>query len=470
MIGLIIEKELREMLGSRKFQLSFLVCSLLIILTFYVGSNNHRLNAARHEAALRENLRKMEGVTDWTEVRNTRIFLPPGPLESLVCGVSNDIGRTIEVSGGGELVNEDSRYNENPVFAIFRFLDLEFIFQIVLSLFAILFVFDAVNGEKERGTLRLAFANPLPRDRYIIGKWAGTMLAVCVPMVVPILIGCLILPLTGVPMSGGEWLRLAIIITAGIFFFSVFVTLSLFLSTMTAKSSDSFLMLLVVWIFAVLIIPRSAVLLAGSAVEVPSVDEIEAQKTRYREQLFMEDLAKMDGFKPTETEDVDKIMDEFNEFMEKIHEERDEKMQALADRLDEDRRNRQAVQQAYAFNIARISPSASFSLAATRLAGTSLALKKHFIDEAYGYQKSYCEFIEDKTGMSPRGGMVTVKIDDGVEEETTIDPMELPSFDYHPGDLKTDARGAAVDLGLLLLFNIVFFAGAYAAFMRYDVR
>ncbi|MBN1165240.1 MAG: ABC transporter permease subunit, partial [Candidatus Krumholzibacteriota bacterium] len=159
MIYLIIEKELRDMLGSRKFLLSFLVCSLLIVLTFYVGGKNHQLNVARHEAALRENLRKMEGVTDWTQVRNTRIFLPPQPLEALVCGVSNDIGRTIEVAGSGELVTEDSRYNENPVFAIFRFLDLDFIFQIVLSLFAILFVFDAVNGEKERGTLRLAFAH-----------------------------------------------------------------------------------------------------------------------------------------------------------------------------------------------------------------------------------------------------------------------------------------------------------------------
>lgn len=470
MIRLIIEKELRDMLGSRKFQLSFIVCSFLIILTFYVGANNHHLNLARHEAAVRENLRKMEGVTDWTEVRNTRIFLPPQPLEALVCGVSNDIGRTIEVAGSGELVTEDSRYNENPVFAVFRFLDLEFIFQIVLSLFAILFVFDAVNGEKERGTLRLAFANPLPRDRYIIGKWAGTMLAVCVPMIVPILIGCLILPLAGIQLSGEEWLRLSIIILSGVMFFSVFVTLSLFLSTLSRKSSNSFLMLLVAWIFAILIIPRSAVLLAGNAVDVPSVDELQAEKARYRMQLFNEDFARMDGFKPEESEDLDKIMAEFNEFMENIHSERDKKIQALSDRLNENRRNRQLIQQRYAFNLARISPGASFSLAATKLAGTSLGLKQHFIDEAYGYQKSYCEFIKDKTGMNPRGGVIVIKIDDGNEEEAAIDPNELPALDYKRSELSSDARGAAIDLGLLALFNIIFFAGAYAAFLRYDVR
>src|ERR1051325_11113052 len=78
-----------------------------------------------------------------------------------------------EVRGGGELTADDSRFNEVPIFAIFRFLDLDFIFQIVLSLFAILFAYDAINGEKERGTLRLSFANPIPRHTYILGKLGG---------------------------------------------------------------------------------------------------------------------------------------------------------------------------------------------------------------------------------------------------------------------------------------------------------
>ena len=119
----------------------------------------------------------MEGLTDWTRVNSHRIFLPPQPLEVLVSGVSNDIGRTIEMSGRGELSANNSRFNDDPIFAVFRFLDLDFIFQIVLSLFAILFAFDAINGEKERGTLRLAFANAVPRDKYVLGKLTGSFLA-----------------------------------------------------------------------------------------------------------------------------------------------------------------------------------------------------------------------------------------------------------------------------------------------------
>ena len=64
----------------------------------------------------------MEGMTDWGELEYNRIFLRPTPLASLVSGVSNDIGRTAVIEGRGNIPIEDSRYNEDPVYAIFRFL------------------------------------------------------------------------------------------------------------------------------------------------------------------------------------------------------------------------------------------------------------------------------------------------------------------------------------------------------------
>jgi hypothetical protein len=56
------------------------------------------------------------------------------------------------------------------------------------------------------------------------------------------------------------------------------------------------------------------------------------------------------------------------------------------------------------------------------------------------------------------------------DEETVIDPHELPPFDYHPPALSEVLRSAALDLGLLALFNILFFTGGFVAFLRYDVR
>ena len=71
---------------------------------------------------------------------------------------------------------EGSRHASEPLLATFRLLDLEFVFSVVLSLFAVVFAYDAVSGEKESGTLRLVFSNPVPRHLFILGKMAGAFL------------------------------------------------------------------------------------------------------------------------------------------------------------------------------------------------------------------------------------------------------------------------------------------------------
>jgi len=470
MLKLIIEKELRDIIGSTKFTVSFAACSVLILLAFLMGAAGYHADVARYEASRRENLKKMEGLTDWMMVRNNRIFLPPSPLGSLVAGISNDIGRTTEVHGRGELPQDDTRYGEEPVFAMFRFLDLEFIFQTVLSLFAILFAYDAISGEKERGTLRLSFAHPLPRHTFIAGKLIGSFIALALPLLVPILLGCTAYALLGVHLTGDEWARLALIIGAGLLYFGAFLTIGIAVSALTVRSSSAFLALLVIWIFAVLIVPRSAILIAGRAVDVPSLDDINAKKFRYTEQLFTEDRAKMGGFTPAKTGDMRKMVEEFQKFMGSIADERQKKIDDFSSRLDEERANRQALQSSVALGIARISPSAVFSLAASTLAATSLSLKDRYLDEARGYQQTFGKFMMDKTGMNTSGGIVFRMRTDDSEKPVPIDTHELPEFTYRPPTLAEVFPPAMTDLGLLVLCILVFFAAAHAAFRRYDLR
>ena len=468
MLRLIIEKELREIIGSTKFSISFAVCSLLILLAFYVGATGYHTDVARYEAAKRENLKQMEGVTDWLMVNNHRIFLPPQPLASLVVGVSNDIGRTTPIGGRSETAQDDSRYNEKPIYAAFRFLDLEFIIQIVLSLFAILFTYDAISGEKERGTLRLAFAGPLARHTYMSGKLIGSFLALAVPLAVPLLVGAVLLPLLGVPMSTDEWLRLALIIAAGMLYLGAFLTIGIAVSAMTKRSSSAFLILLVVWISAVLIVPRGAVLLAGRAVDVPSVDAIGAQMAHFAQQQAAEDRRKMSQFQSTG--EPEKAMHEFQKFMGEISSNRAKRTQDLASRLNEERSNKQSVQEAFALGIARVSPAAVFSLAATTFAGTSLRLKERYRDAARDYHETYDKFMLEKTGVNPGGGMIVRVVTDNGEKPKQIDPQELPPFVYRHVSLGDAFSSGLVDTGILALFCLVFFAIAHGVFLRYDLR
>lgn len=466
MLKIIIEKELKEILGSSKFVFTFLVCSILILLTFYVGARNYQINRSQYEASVAENIRSMQEVTDWRMVRH-KIFLPPLPLSSLIGGVSNDIGRNIEIAGMGELVATGSKYNEDPIYAVFRFLDLDFLFQIILSLFAILFTYNAVNGEKEGGTLALTFANPVPRDKYILGKLIGSFAALAVPLLIPMLLGSLLLPALGVPMTGQDWMKLAFVIFTGFLYFSVFLTLSVFMSIVMKQSSSSFLMMLVIWIMSVVVLPRASVIIAGRAVDVPSVDEINSKKSKFSQQMSEDMFKKMATFKSSG--EAQTAMQEFQKFMSDIQEENGKKTKENTDKLNEERNNRQLVQQDLAFGISRVSPSACFSLAATNMAGTSLQLINEFTDQATAYQAVFKKFQLEKTG-SATGGGVMITIRDSGDKEKKINPTELPQFRYNPPEFSKVLGKSIIDLVILVIYNLIFFFGSFIAFLKYDLR
>ena len=470
MLRLLVERELREIARSPKFLVTFVVCSFLILLSFYLGGRNYKEGVAQYEAAKAENMRQLEGLTDWLRVEQLRIFLPPQPLAALVNGVSNDIGRTTEIQGRGELAPYGSRYGEEPTIAAFRILDLEFIFRIVLSLFAIVFAYDAVNGEKERGTLRLALSNAVPRRTYILGKIVGSYLALVGSLLIPTLIGAVLLPAMGIHLTGDEWGRFGLIVLAGFLTIGVFLALSVLLSASTRRPSSSFGFLLVIWVAAVLIVPRASVLIAGRSVDVPSVDEIASQASRLDMQLSAEDRAAMAGFTPTAGGDPQAMVAEFQKFMGQMRDEHDRKLRELTARQDEERANRQAVQSSLALGIARVSPAASFSLASATLAGTSLSLQRRYLDQARAYQQEYAKFLVEKTGVNPGGRMIMIRVGEDGQEAKPIDPTELPEFRFAPPRLAEVVKGAAGDLGLLGIFNLIFFAGAVIAFNRFDVR
>ncbi|MBN2227669.1 MAG: ABC transporter permease subunit [candidate division Zixibacteria bacterium] len=476
MLKTLIEKEIRDIIGSTKFAITFAVCALLIIMAFYTGATRHKLYVTHHQASQAEQLRSMEGITDWFDVEGTRLFLPPRPLASLISGISNDIGRTADVTGRGSIPTDDSRYNEDPLFAVFRFIDLDFVFTVILSLFAILLGYDAISGEKERGTLKLSFANAVSRSTYLAGKLLGAFIALTMAILIPIAIGIFLFLLMGISMTEEEWVRLLLIILIGLMSFGVFLSLSICVSAMTHRSANSFLVLLVVWVLCVHIVPRASVLLAARSVEVPSLDEISYKRAALNQQLsreFRESLKEGQAsfLYSSSTIDGNVLMT----LVDSLSQERSRKATEFSARLEEERANRQGVQEKIAFSIARISPVTSFSLASAALAGTSLELKDRFIEQAHDYQEKFAAFYEEKTGMSLSGGLRIQMSADGdtvgePEKPQSIDPTEMPQFAFTEPELTEIVQTTVMDFGLLAVFTMLFFAGAFVSFLRYDVR
>lgn len=479
MIRLLIEKELREQTGSPKFAMTFAICSVLILVSFFIGARNYVVSMEQYQAAVTENTRQLEGSSTWAGITHT-IYLPPQPLSALVGGISNDTGRSIRMSSGGELKAVNSRFNEEPMLAVFRFLDLEFLFSVVLSLFAVMFAYDAVNGEKERGTLRLALSNPVSRSMFILGKLIGTFLSLFVPLLIPVALGLLLLPIFGVHLDGDELMRLLLILGVGFLFFAAFLVLSVMVSASTRHSSYSFLIMLVIWIGCVLIIPRTAVLMSARLVDVPTVDVVEKQKREYASQLMTEDRAKMSGFRPDPSTPPEEMIGQFSKFMGELANEREIKISEFNARLNEDRENRQRDQQRLAMSLARFSPATSMSLAMIQLAGTSISMKNRFSDQARDYQAVFRAFLEEKNpgSINMGSGMVmrvtinqgSGNVNVGGADDTKINPSELPVFEYQDVKLGDVSTAAIPDIAFLVGFGILFFVGAFVQFLRFDVR
>ncbi|MCJ7582321.1 MAG: ABC transporter permease, partial [Candidatus Aminicenantes bacterium] len=257
----IITKEIQDTIMSPKFVFTFLLCTILILISVYTGINNYQADQKEHSAAVALNRKNLDSQASYQTLAGVgvKINREPQVLSTIVSGVQEAVGRqaTVNIAFDPNLV--DSKYSSNPIFAVFGALDLTFIVKIVLSLFAILFTYDAIVGEKERGTLKLALSNKVPRDRLILGKAIGGFVSLLIPLVIPMVLGLIILMIyPNISLSGQDWGRLGLIFLMFLLYLSVFFTLGLFVSSRTSRSSTSFLVLLFIWVTFVTIIPKAA--------------------------------------------------------------------------------------------------------------------------------------------------------------------------------------------------------------------
>lgn len=475
MLKVLLEKELRDIVYSTKFAITFGAAAVLLLLSFYVGIRNYQESIQEYEAARTANASTIASLTDWSTVQH-RVFRKPQPLQVLVNGVTNDVGRTTDMRASGELNLINSRFSADPLFAVFRFLDLNFVVVIVFSLFAILFGYDAINGEKEGGTLKLIFANRVSRASFILSKLVGSLLALGVPLLIPLLIGCLMLLGFGIPMSGAEWAKLFIVFAAGFLCFGVFLTLSIMISSLVTRSSVSFLLSLVVWIFSVLIVPKGGVVLASQIIDVPSMDVIESQKRRFMTDQMQTRMKQIQDYFRTRSTPTDTgFVTSFGAFQDSMNKAYEKERLEFYGRLNEDWRNRKDWQGQWAFGISRIAPTAIFQIAAMNLAGTDVEMKYRYQDELVRYQGSYAKFMQSKTGSSAEMIRIAIRRFSGSQSEQEekskpLNPTEIPEFLEQPRNLGEAVTASLFDIGLLVVLNAIFFGGAFFSFLKFDLR
>jgi len=97
MLWILIEKELKSILQSPKFVATFGVCSLLILLSVFIGINEYRSSVAQYESATSW---VDQQISEATSFRNlpTKVYRQPNPMQIFISGVNFDVGRLSQIN------------------------------------------------------------------------------------------------------------------------------------------------------------------------------------------------------------------------------------------------------------------------------------------------------------------------------------------------------------------------------------
>jgi hypothetical protein len=134
-----------------------------------------------------------------------------------------------------------------------------------------------------------------------------------------------------------------------------------------------------------------------------------------------------------------------------------------ANPVGDDLQRKAALQTKIAKNLACISPFANFVYIARHLTGTGLRSLGYFEQIRWEYTKQVRSFVEEKIKDAK-------KKNPELDEESFLDVSDRSHFVFKEEGLKGKLSEVLPYWGVLGLFNVVFFAAAFAGFMRYDVR
>ena len=478
MILHIAKREFYDNMNSLRFALTMILILILMIANAmgHVGEYNTRLE--EYGKNVSDSLDQMKSQTSnlyhLVLKGPGKLYKKPSPLTFCAHGGEDflPIYAVGEKSGWRSKWGADFSYlvegiwrlrypQSNPnlwnIMPDFTKIDWAFIISVVLSFVAILFTFDAISGERERGTLRLILSNHIPRDAVLIGKFLGIFLSISIPFLIGALINLFWLYASrSVPLGPGELERLSVILLIAFIYISIFIILGLMVSSWAKQSSVSLMILLLIWTVLVVLMPSTLGSIVSHLKPTRSSDEFQDLHRQFRRSLY----DPRGRFKKAPTREIPATPATVL-WAEYLTEEAQ-----LEERFNEEHLNAQIAQIKIARSITRLSPAAIVQYAIESLVGTGFPRHLQFLDQVHQYASEFREFLiaADRTDpQSPHAYFVK----EGMSEKP-VRFESIPKFEDRfsfSGALNL----AVMDIMLLMSFSIVLFAGAYLSFLRADI-
>ncbi|MHB9027896.1 MAG: ABC transporter permease [Candidatus Latescibacterota bacterium] len=447
MLFTICIREIREHLKSPAFLIGTVLVVFLTAYATVIAANDYR---QRRDDCL--TARKT------MEVRAFRyfVFREPNPMSIFVQGYDTRAGAAANMNTGhipvkttGYMEVVGTSQAERAV-AGFLPIDYAFVVRIVLSILVIFLVYDVIAGDRQRGTLKLMLANPVPRDSILLGKMLGGWCVVMALLTAASTVSLLLVLLSpGIPADSGLLLRFSGVFLVSVLYLTVFFALGLWISVLINRPSTVLLTLLVAWVILTSVYPALSSLSAARLIQPPGERQIRethqaALKSLNEEYVRVVDAMIENPFKKTREERI-RDRDRVNDVKE-----RQAKLMYQAERVRTAAFDRQA---SLAVMLSMASPAAVYDQAVMQIAGVSSGDYDRFLEYLYRAWGEVCK----ANRMSLRDRKESAKILESIEP-------------FHPGDIRPDLPKALLNTGILCFFSILFFALAWTGFLRKDVR
>ena len=464
----ITKRELYDNLNSLRFALATVLFLGLMLINAVVHIGEHPVRMQKYHDAATESLDRLRSRTNLYNIAQEGpgyLYKKPSSLHFCADGGEAFLAERVHggfyawatdgLAGFWQLDYMPATLNSKNIRPDTIKIDWAFVIGYVLSLIAILFTFDSISGERERGTLRLTLANSVPRHTVLIGKFLGALVSISVPFALAVLMNLLVISTSNdVQLDPDTWSRLGIIFFLSMLYLGLFIALGLLVSSRVRHSAVSLVILLLTWVTFVVFMPSTLASIA-SGFSTPMTYGQFDQRAR---QL------------------VNELRGEYDARLQDAHEDPAEKIELAGEYVIKDVTERERLSHEYlaqqhaqiqvARSVTRISPVVLVQHLLEVFAGTGFGRHQQFVENVQRYAREYREFVTDMDSADPES-LHIIGTYEGMSKKP-ISPESIPTFE-DTLSLSRDFNAAAVDLLLLTLFFVVFFAGAFLAFVRIEI-
>jgi len=486
MLKTLIRKEITETILDLRFWIVTTLFLVLIPMGMYVSRKDYERRLANYQQE--HQMYRQHYGKDVGAYVQAQGFRPPSMLSIFALGLDPFMPDKAVTSRSGLVRAAKEPGIDNPESLLFGKADYLFNVSFIVSLAALIFTFNRISGEREKGTLRLMISYSTRRGEILLAKIVGNYLVLLAPFIIALLAALIILNTSSAISiwSSRFWLALLAIIFITLLFMLVMVSLGICVSTLTHGSIASIMMLFLVWVMAVLGIPKMSPMIAEAIYPIESRNVVDLAQRIAREDIEREfNEKKSDLFKRCRTEfgvthggisshpSTEAEKKAYAKYDQEVVALENECQRRIADairKLEQDYSNKRNVQASLAVNLSRVSPVSCYTYLVSGLAGTGPAESDKFIENAERFQEQVKAAIYDNwiTKTYRLGGSSASSSD--VVEGFDRSKASVPDMKYEYTTMAEVLREGWIDILLLFVFTILFFAVAFWRFNKYDVR